>query len=69
MLIKEFLDNRDVHDWFNIHSDTEGKAILQVETGIIYSDVAMRDDDPHTYIECDDPNYQPEELLVENTEE
>lgn len=59
MLIKEYLETReDGHEWYDLHSDTEGKAVLQVETGVIYGGVAMRDDDPHTYEECDDPNYK-----------
>lgn len=59
MLIKELIEVRDDgHTWYDIHSDTEGKAVLQVETGIIYSAVAMRDDDPHTYEECDEPDEQ-----------
>lgn len=61
MLIKELLDERDGFKWYDLHSDTEGKAVLQVETGIIYGGVAMREDDPHTYEECDDPNYVTEE--------
>ena len=66
MLIKEFLDERDGFKWYDLHSDTEGKAVLQVETGIIYGGVAMREDDPHTYEECDDPNYEvPEEENIE----
>lgn len=57
MLIKELMEvGDDGHAWYDIHSDTEGKAVLQVETGMIYSAVAMRDDDPHTYKECDEPN-------------
>lgn len=58
MLIKEFIETReDGHTWYDVHSDTEGKAVLQVETGDIYVAVCMRDDDPHTYVECDDLNY------------
>ena len=61
MLVKEFLTHQDGYDWYNIYSDTKGKAVYQIETGIIYSGVAMREDDPHTYTECDDPNYNPEQ--------
>lgn len=69
MLIKEFIENRDNYDWFRLYSDIKGKAILQVETGDIYGEVAMREDDPHTYEEADDPNYNPEEdIEVENNE-
>lgn len=67
MLIKEFLETReDGHSWFDLHSDTEGKAVLQVETGYIYGAVCMRDDDPHTYDECDDPHFM--ERLNEATD-
>lgn len=57
MLIKKYIDNQDGFDWYDVYSDTEGKAVLQKETGIIYACVCMREDDSHTYEECDDPNY------------
>ena len=63
MLIKDLIETReDGHSWYDLHSDTEGKAVLQKETGDIYGSVCMRDDDPHTYEECDDPYYKGETL-------
>ena len=60
MLVKKYLDEQDGYKWYDVYSDTEGKAVLQVETGVIYSCVCMREDDPHTYEECNDPDYQEE---------
>lgn len=58
MLIKDFIETReDGHSWYDLRSDTEGKAVLQVETGDIYSAVCMRDDDQYTYEECDEHNF------------
>ena len=60
MLIKDFIETReDGHSWYDLHSVIDGKAVLQKETGDIYGAVCMRDDDPHTYEECDEPNFNP----------
>lgn len=56
----------DEHTWYRVYSDTIGKAVLQVETGAIYGEVAMRDDDSHTYEECDDPEYHDVEIPAED---
>ena len=69
MLVKLEIEGPDNYKWYDLHSDTPGKAVLQVETGDIYSGVAMREDDPHTYEECDDPNYNPDAEMVEEEEE
>ena len=69
MLVKTRIDGPDEYEWYDLHSDTPGKAVLQVETGIIYDGVAMREDDPHTYEECDDPNYVDEKFNIDNWEE
>lgn len=59
MLLKvPIQETPDNFAWFDIYSDTEGKAVLQVETGDIYGCVTMREDDTHTYVECDDPYYE-----------
>ncbi len=54
MLKREFLEEHgDGVIFYRIYSDTEGKGVLQVETGIIYGEVAVTDTDPYTYEECD----------------
>ena len=58
-LKKDFLEQHEDYAFYLVYSETEGKAVLQEETGAIYGSVAMREDDQHTYSECDDPNYNP----------
>lgn len=70
MLVKVEIESPDgEYKWYDLYSDTPGKAVLQVETGVIYGDVAMREDDPHTYEECDDPNYVEEDHGMSEEEE
>lgn len=60
-LVKEFLEeHEDGVVFYDVHPIEEGKAVLQVETGIIYGGCAITDDDPYTYEQCDDPYYVPE---------
>ncbi len=61
MLVKDFIETReDGHTWYDLHSDTKGKAVRIVELDEIYGNITMRDDDPHTFEEVDDPDYDPE---------
>jgi len=60
-LIKTVIEVRPNGEvWYDIHSDTEGKGVLQVETGVLYGAVAITDTDPYTYEEADDPDWNPE---------
>lgn len=62
-LVTEFLEQHDDGVIFNrVYSDTLGKAVLQVETGVIYGEVAIADTDPYTYQEIDDPEYEYDEV-------
>ena len=66
-IIREFLTTRsDGVNFYLLKSDDDTKCILQEETGIYYSSVAITDDDTYTYVEAKDPNYVPSE---ENQEE
>ena len=70
MLVKDFIETReDGHTWYDLHSDTKGKAVRIVELNEIYGGIAMRDDDPHTFEEVDDPNYDPDHDLEEENED
>ena len=58
-LVTEFLEQHEDGVVFNrVYSNTLGKAVLQVETGVIYGEVAITDTDPYTYQEVDAPEYE-----------
>ena len=71
-LRKEFLEkHEDDVAFYRVFSDC-GKNVLQVETGIVYDDVCITDDDPYTYEEEEpvdeygnpiDDEATPEELM------
>lgn len=62
-LVTEFLEQHEDGVIFNrVYSDTLGKAVLQVETGAIYGEVAITDTDPYTYQEVDNPEYEYDEV-------
>lgn len=51
MLKKEFVEqHEDGVVFYRLYSDV-GMSVLQVETGNIYGEVCITDDDPHTYEE------------------
>lgn len=52
--------------FYEVTSPDPTKGVLQVETGIIYSGVAITDDDPHHYEEADLPV---DEILEEEINE
>lgn len=55
MLKREFHEEHDDGVKFYILSSDENKYILQEETGVLYGEVCITDDDTHTYIETDIP--------------
>lgn len=62
-LVTEFLEQHEDGVVFNrVYSNTLGKAVLQVETGVIYGEVAITNTDPYTYQEVDDPEYEYDEI-------
>lgn len=63
MIVTEFLEqHEDGTIFYRRYSNTPGKALLQVETGVIYGEVAVTDADPYTYQEVDNPEPEEDEL-------
>lgn len=65
MIVTEFLEqHEDGTIFYRRYSNTPGKALLQVETGYIYGEVAIADTDPYTYEEVDDPEQPVEDEVT-----
>ena len=61
-IITDFLEEHDDGViFYRKYSDIPGKALLQVETGVVYGEVAVTNDDIYTYTEVDDPEYADED--------
>lgn len=70
MLHKEFLEeHEDGVVFYRVYSDSAHGAVLQVETNVVYGEVAITDDDPYTYEEyIDDSIENSEQATVEDFE-
>lgn len=62
-LVTEFLEQHEDGVIFNrVYSNIPGKCVLQVETGVLYGEVAITDTDPYTYEEVDDPEADADDI-------
>lgn len=68
-LLQEYMEDVGGYAFYRVYSPNKGMAVLQEETGIIYPEVAMREDDPRTYSEVEsgkEPEPEPDsEDIVE----